>query len=97
MLHHLGDYANSSSDYAGLSKDPFLRPSSTRTGGGAYVAYGLFASILARPQHVRLGANSRNCGLSVLAGSCASPARLFRSAFSCSCAMSCLVTSLAVS
>ncbi len=75
MLHHLGDYADPSSDCAGLSKDPFLRPSSIRTGGGAYVAHGLFAAILARPQHVRLGANSRNCGLSGLAGSCASPAR----------------------
>src|SRR5260370_24564361 len=75
MLHHLGDYADPSSDCAGLSKDPLLRPSSTRTGGGAYVAVGLFASILALRQHVRLGANSRNCGLPGLAGSCASPAR----------------------
>src|SRR5258706_7945118 len=40
MLLPLGDYADPRSDFAGLSKDPFLRPSSTRTGRGAYVAYG---------------------------------------------------------
>ncbi len=46
MLHHLGDYADPSSDFAGLSKDPFLTPSSTRTGRGAYVAYGSKGEIL---------------------------------------------------
>src|SRR6476661_10597346 len=49
MLHHLGDYADPSSDCAGLSKDPFLRPSSTRTGRGAYVAYGSKAPLTERP------------------------------------------------
>src|SRR5271167_4559201 len=44
MLYHLGDYADPSSDGAGLSKDPFLRSSSTRTGRGADVAYGSFAT-----------------------------------------------------
>ncbi len=32
---------------------------------------GYSRQFLARPQHVRLGASSRNCGLSGLAGSCA--------------------------
>src|SRR6201997_2836883 len=41
MLHHLGDHADPSSDCAGLSKEPFLRPSSSRTGRGAYVAVAL--------------------------------------------------------
>src|SRR5258706_5696753 len=53
MLHHLADYAHPSSDFAGLSKDPFLRPSSTRTGRGAYVAYGSFATEMSCPRHVR--------------------------------------------
>src|SRR5215471_2206027 len=39
MLHHLGDHADPSCDCTGLSKEPFLRPSSTRAGRGAYVAY----------------------------------------------------------
>jgi hypothetical protein len=30
MLHHLGDRADPSCDCTGLSKDPFLRPGSTR-------------------------------------------------------------------
>jgi hypothetical protein len=47
MPLHLGDYADPSSDCAGLSKDPFLRPSSTRTGRGAYVAYGSKAALTA--------------------------------------------------
>src|SRR5712672_1893218 len=47
MLHHLGDYADPSSDCAGLSKDPFLRPRSTRTGRGAYVVYGSNADVTA--------------------------------------------------
>src|SRR6202035_1840581 len=46
MLHHLGDYADPSCDCVGLSKDPFLRPSSTRTERGAYVAYGSKAEVL---------------------------------------------------
>src|ERR1700686_3783524 len=49
MLHHLGDDADPSSDCAGLSKDPFLRPSSTRTGRGAYVAYGS-TTVLSAPK-----------------------------------------------
>src|SRR5258706_9235495 len=53
MLHHLGDYADPSSDCAGLSKDPFLRPSSTRTGRGAYVAYGSDSDVGARNSEVR--------------------------------------------
>src|SRR4029077_12520605 len=49
MLYHLGDYADPSSDCAGLSKDPFLRPSSTRTGRSAYVAHGSKAPMAERP------------------------------------------------
>src|ERR1700730_15655015 len=58
MLHHLGHYADPSSDCAGLSKEPFLRPSSTRTGRGAYVAYGIIASSLTSLRYVRSGAVS---------------------------------------
>src|SRR5258705_7569989 len=60
MLHHLGDYADPSSDWAGLSKDPFLRPSSTRTGRGAYVAYGVKSGVLASQSAVSSGSHSRH-------------------------------------
>src|SRR6478735_6820458 len=54
MLHHLGDYADPSSDCAGLSKNPFLRPSSTRTGRDAYVAYGSSTDLTAPKFDFRL-------------------------------------------
>ncbi len=60
MPRHLGDYADPSSDCAGLSKDPFLRSSSTRTGRGAYVAYGSKAPLTERPVVAVVSTDRRN-------------------------------------
>src|SRR5258705_2218106 len=61
MLLHLGDYADPSPDCAGLSKDPFLRPSSTRTGRGAYVAYGSKAPLTESPVEPAAQSGHRPC------------------------------------